>query len=329
MPAEPWSAWDIAEAFHLAHAADFIVATELLDDCERSASALADEASLDPHLLARLLDLLADRTNLVNRGPVGYRKGEGMGPLDEALIHQYIGTYGPNAMALPKILATPLLGRELVDRERHARAFAKAPGAGQALLPGLLTRLGFDRVLDLGCGTGGLLIEMAQTNPRFQGYGVDVNPAMIRAAQLCRRSCEVASKRVRFRVADVTHPAQGLPEEMLKRVQAVVAASMLNELFYPDAGPAVTWLRMLRGILPARTLVVADYYGVLGHVSKPPPGRALHDWIQLISAQGIPPSDLEAWARVYTDADCTLAHAIEDPRTGVFIHLVRLAPPSK
>ena len=277
MSAERWSAFDIAEAFHLARAADFIVATELLDDCDRPASELADNASVDSQLLTHLLDLLAERTDLVDRSPAGYRKGQGLGPIEEAVIDQYLGAYGPNAIELPKILCTPSLGRNLVDRDRHARAFVKAPGPGQALLPPLLSKLGFNHVLDLGCGTGGLLIEMARSDPGFRGYGVDANPAMIRAAHLRLHACGVAEQRVCFKVADATHPAQGLPEDMLRQVQAVVAASMLNELFHPDDLPAVTWLRMLREILPERVLVVADYYGVLGHASKQAPGRVLHD----------------------------------------------------
>ncbi|EFC82587.1 conserved hypothetical protein [Parafrankia sp. EUN1f] len=106
--------------------------------------------------------------------------------------------------------------------------------------------------------------------------------------------------------------------------EAVVAASMLNELFHPDAQTAVQWLKILRDTLPDRVLVVVDYYGVLGHSPEPPPRRALHDWIQAISSQGIPPPDLDAWESVYHEAGCELLHAVEDSQAGVFIHFIRL-----
>ena len=60
-------------------------------------------------------------------------------------------------------------------------------------------------------------------------------------------------------------------------------------------------------------LVIADYYGVLGHTSDPPPRLALHDWIQLISAQGMPPPVYEQTERSGPD------HA------PVFLITVRLA----
>lgn len=326
MPTERWSAWELADAFHLAHAADYVVATELLDDDERSADELAARATLEPDLLTHLLELLACRTDLVVRGPAGFRKGPGLGPVEHAVIDQYVGAYGPNAAALPEILSSSRRGRDIVDRARHARAFARNPGPGLALLPGLLGKLGLTEVLDLGCGTGGLLLEMARRDSGFRGCGVDANPAMIRTAQERCRAYGVEGQ-VCFQVGDVVDPAEGIPHQVLSETRAVVAASVLNEFFHPDPQPAIRWLRALRAALPGRVLVVLDYYGTLGHVAEPAPRRALHDWIQLISSQGVPPPDLDAWESIYRAAECALVHSIEDSGAGIFIHLVRLAPP--
>ncbi|MGH9228110.1 MAG: class I SAM-dependent methyltransferase [Acidimicrobiales bacterium] len=324
-PPGRWSAWALAEAFQLAHAADFVVATDLLDGTERPVPALASKADVDPGLLGALLELLASRTDLVTRGPDGFRKGPGLGPIEEATIDQYVGAYGPNASSLAEILASPDRGRDLVDRDRHATAFARAPGPGAVLLPDLLTRLELGNVLDLGCGTGELLVTLASGDSDFRGWGVDANPAMVALAEERLRLGGAGDDQVRFYVGDVRDPARCAPTGVLGDVATVVAASLVNEFFHPDAVTAVRWLGDLRQALPGRVLVVADYYGALGHMADPTPRRAVHDWIQLISGQGVPPPDLAGWEAVYVKAGCTLLHAVEDTDAGVFIHFVRLA----
>jgi SAM-dependent methyltransferase len=323
--AERWSAWSLAEAFHLAHAADFVVAIDLLDEEEHTADVLADKAAVDVGLLAPLLELLACRTDLVVRGKRGFKKGHGLRPVEQAVIDQYVGAYGPNAAALPELLAGSCRGRDLVDRDRHAVAFGRAPGPGSALLPGLLGQLGLGRVLDLGCGTGELLVDLAGRDAGFQGWGVDANPAMVRAAKERLRASPTARDQVRFYVGDVTRPELGIPKDVARAASTVVAASLMNELFHPDPTTAVRWLGALVETIPGRLLIVVDYYGVLGHVAEPPPRQALHDWVQLITNQGVPPPDLDAWEAVYRAAGCSLLHAIQDAKAGAFIHLVRLA----
>jgi len=320
MPERRWSAGELAEAFHLAHAADYLVRTDLLDDEERPAGKLAADRDLDPVLLARMLDLLTARTDLVVKGEHGYRRGPGLGPEQRAVVDQYLGAYGPNSAALPDILSSTVDGRTLVNRDRHARAFATAPGAGAALLPELLRKLGLTDVLDLGCGSGELLIELARRDPEFRGWGVDANPAMVDTA--LERS-QTFADRVRFFVGDVTEPKTCVPDEVRADVRVVVGSNIVNEFFHaPEA--AAEWLRALGEAFPERVFVVVDYYGTLGHSPDPSPRFALHDWIQLISGQGMPPPDLTGWQSVYRDAGCTLLHAIEDKKAGVFIHLVRL-----
>lgn len=325
-PGARWSVAELVEAFHLAYAADFVVATGLLDGTERPAAVLAARAGVDPTLLAALLELLAGRTDLVARGPQGFKEGPGLGPVAAATIDQYVGAYGPNAAALGDVLAAPDRGRDLVDRDRHAMAFTRAPGPAAVLLPDLLARLGLGDVLDLGCGTGELLVTLAAGDPRFRGWGVDANPEMVRTAEERRRRCGVDDARVRFFVGDVREPAGWGPPDVLEGVRTVVAASLVNELFHPDASTAVRWLERWREALPGRVLVVVDYYGALGHTSDPPPARAVHDWIQLLSSQGVPPPDLDGWEAVYRAAGCSLLHAVEDGEAGVFIHFVRLEP---
>jgi SAM-dependent methyltransferase len=316
---ERWSAADLAEAFHLAHAVNLVVDAGLLDDQECPAGKLAAARGLDPVVLGGMLEFLAARTDLVTRGETGFRAGPGLGPAERGVIEQYLGAYGPNVAALPDILSGAVNGRSLTDRVRHARAYADTSGASAALLPGLLGKLGLGHVLDLGCGSGELLAKLAGRDPAFHGHGVDANPGMIDVA----RARDLPAGRVRFTVGDVTDPQTCVPDDVRAATEVVVASSLLNE-FFGTSGAAAGWLRLLGGAFPGRLLIVVDYYGVLGHSAQPPPHLALHDWIQLISAQGVPPPDLDGWQSVYREADCQLLHAIQDSKTRVFIHLVRL-----
>jgi SAM-dependent methyltransferase len=323
MPERRWSATDLAEAFHLAHAVSYLVDAGLLGDTEDPVDELAAARGLDPVVLGGMLEFLAARTDLVSRGGTGFRAGPGLGPAERGVIDQYLGAYGPNAAALPDILSGAVNGRALTDRVRHARAYAGTSGASAVLLPDLLGKLGLDHVLDLGCGSGELLAELAGRDPAFHGHGVDASAGMIDVA----RARDLPADRVRFSVGDVTDPQSCVPDDVRADAEVLVASSLLNE-FFGTSGAAAGWLRLLGEAFPGRLLVVVDYYGVLGHSAQPPPQLALHDWIQLISAQGVPPPNLDGWQSVYREADCRLLHAIQDSKTGVFIHLVRL-PPSR
>ena len=319
MPEQRWSAADLAEAFHLAHAASHLVDAGLLDDKEYPVDELAAARGLDPVVLGGMLEFLAARTDLVSRGETGFRVGPGLGPTERGVIDQYLGAYGPNAAALPDILSGAVNARSLTNRARHARAYAGTSGAGAALLPDLFRKLSLDHVLDLGCGSGELLAKLAARDPGFHGHGVDANPAMIDLA----RARDLPADRVQFSVGDVTDPQACVPDDVRAGTEVLVASNLLNE-FFGTLGAAADWLRLLGGAFPGCLLVVVDYYGVLGHSADPPPHLALHDWIQLISAQGVPPPDLDGWQSVYRQADCELKHVIQDSKTSVFIHLVRL-----
>jgi len=319
MPEPRWSAADLAEAFHLAHAVNYLVDADLLDDQEYPIDKLAAARGLDPVVLGGMLEFLAARTDLVSRGETGFRIGPGLGPAQRGFIDQYVGAYGPNVAALPDILSGAVNGGSLTDRVRHARAYADTSGAGAALLPGLIGKLGLDHILDLGCGSGELLARLAGRDPAFHGHGVDANPGMIDVA----RARGLPADRVRFSVGDASDPRTCVRDDVRADTEVLVASNLLNE-FFGTSGAAAGWLRLLSGAFPGRLLVVVDYYGVLGHSPEPPPYLALHDWVQLISAQGVPPPDLDGWQSVYRQADCQLLHAIQDSKKSVFIHLVRL-----
>ena len=80
----------------------------------------------------------------------------------------------------------------------------------------------------------------------------------------------------------------------------------------------------LRQALPGRPLLLSDYYGRLGSDAEEQRETLLHDFVQLISGQGVPPPGLDEWRAIYAEAGCRLAHVIEDQTTTQFVRIVVL-----
>ncbi|MFB7619147.1 methyltransferase domain-containing protein [Kitasatospora sp. NPDC056181] len=325
--AERWTALDLVEGFHLAHAVAALHEEGILAALDRPGPAehLAERAGLDAAWLATLLDYTAARTELLEHTPDGYRATPHYDAHARGLLDQYIGAYGPNARQLRALLREPRHAAATVDRARHADAFAgfdRSPALG--LMAEVIAQLGLGRLLDLGCGTGTLLMDLAGRDPDFTGWGVDANAAMCGRAR--RRLAEAGlAGRVTVLHGDCSHlesaPAAGIREQ----VETLSAASLLNEFFADGRAAAVGWLRRLRELFPGRALIVADYYGQVGRREPPwPRMHALHDVVQVISGQGVPPGDRAGWVEVYQEAGCLPVHLIEDGRGTFFVHILRL-----
>jgi SAM-dependent methyltransferase len=120
-------------------------------------------------------------------------------------------------------------------RSLHAhtcRELAKRHGAGEAL-----------RVLDAGCGTGGLLLRLGAAFPAWRLDGIDFMPL---ACELARRrcpGCEVAEASVTaLPFADATF-------------DAVACVDVLSQVPYPEAADAAA-RELARVLKPGGTLVI-------------------------------------------------------------------------
>ena len=322
MTSSKWSVFDLVEAYQLSRAVAVLNDLKVFESTKPfSAKQLAAKHALDPTLLAGVLEYVALRTELLRRTAreqfVVTRNNS------RFLIELYTGAYGSTAEQLAEVLRDPATARASVDRVRYARAFESVGSAGQGILPDLIGALDFNHTLDLGCGNGDLLLELARRNPSFVGWGIDSNPAMLKVARARLREAD-AGKRVRFLEADGAKLCETVPESMLSQIRSLTCCNFANEMFAHGERQAIKWFRELRKLFPGRPLLNCDYYGRLGRTKNRKLQREtlLHDYAQLISGQGIPPATMAEWRAIYSKAGWRLVHAIEDTSTTRFIHIL-------
>jgi hypothetical protein len=186
----------------------------------------------------------------------------------------------------------------------------------------MIRQLALDRILDLGCGSGDLLVRLGQSEPRFVGWGVELNPHLCRIARGRIRAARLTG-RLRVIGGDSRRLRALLPATVVSQVTGVTACHVANEMFQSGTRMATAWLRGIRRTLPGRPVLINDYYGRLGVSTRAEDRHTLlHDYTQLISGQGIPPFTLQNWQVIYTDAGYRLVHALEDQATTQFIHVL-------
>lgn len=292
-----------------------------------TANELAKKCRLNPNLLRGTLEYVAARTNLLRKSAADrFVVTRNYAAESRFLLDLYVGAYGGNAVGLKKLLSNPSSAPAMVDRAHHARAFAAVDGRALGVLPEIIHQLGFEQMLDIGCGNGELLLALARKNSRFIGWGIDSNRAMLDVAQSRVRRSRLEKRLLLFE-GDCRNLKAALPVSVRANIHSLTACNVANEMFHDGPSECIKWLQQLRKLFPERPLLILDYYSQLG--KKPRRGlierkTLLHDYAQLISGQGIPPANATEWRALYSSAGCQLIHIIEDKATTRFIHLLRL-----
>ena len=322
-----WHTFDLVEAFHLAQAVATLHDLGLLEILKKPCTAgeLAAKCKLDAELLHGTLEFVAARTNLLRKSADRFVATRNHAAESRFLLDLYVGAYGGNAIDLKELFADPSSAPAMVDRARYARAFANVDERTLGILPEIISGLKFEWMLDIGCGTGSLLLAVARQNPDFIGWGVDSNGAMLEVARkrVLERGLE---SRLSFFDGDCRKLRATIPARTRPRIGSLAACHVVNEMFRDGQRQCIKWLQHLGKLFPGRPLLIHDYYGRLGKRRQGPAVRKtlLHDYAQLISGQGVPPADAGEWRALYSDAGCRLIHIIEDKATTRFIHLLRL-----
>jgi SAM-dependent methyltransferase len=317
---------------YVSHIAEFLLRTNILDDLRRNLTVeeIARLRGYDVFTLRMLLEFVAVKCDLLERNSIGEFE-IGHTYADRArlnhLLSQYVGAYGPCLLSIEQIAANPSIGRALKNNEQHAAAFGG--DEPDRLLVDIVEDLAFDKLLDLGCGGGQLLNALVKKRPSIRGVGIDINPLAIDTAKNSAQASQL-SDRIIYLVGDFRKVLGDFSREQLSQVDAVVAANVLNEFFAnPSGAEVVEVLTQLRQFIPGALLIVSDYYGRLGtplsSCSRWHP-TITHDLVQVLSGQGVPPSDPAAWADIYARASCLQVGRIEGETDGIawFVHLVRI-----
>lgn len=289
---------------------------------------IAAKTGFDPRLLRGLLSYVSLRCDALDvLGEAGYRlRGDEAGLDIGRLLDLYAGGFGPCLQGLPALLRAPATGNDLVDWNRHGQAFSQDRSGAPKWLTDTIESLEVRTVLDLGCGGGGLLHVLALRRENFTGIGIDANASVL-AGATARAEADGLSARLSYHCGDVLQAAGALPKARRDAVEMLVASSLVNAYFGERSIDEL--LSGLRRLFPRRVLLVSDYYGRLGHPEADADGldlTLLHDLAQLISGQGVPPPDIEAWKEIYARTSCTLVRAVRGRAEGVerYLHMVQL-----
>jgi SAM-dependent methyltransferase len=324
---------EIIEGFYLAHVINHFYQNGVLGRLtgERDASEIAGEFGYDLELFEALLDFAYQSTDILLRNRAGryllnpkYEHYYSLG----FQFDKFIGSYGPALVQLEQSLRSKTLGRQLVNRKVEARAYHTIGSPPNPLVSEVIRELKLHSLLDLGCGPATLLTELCEADPTFRAWGIDESAAMCKVARE-RVARAKLSERIRIVHADARNLGTHLRPQVRQRIEALQSKGLFNELFRYGNEEAIKYLLRLKKWFPGRLLFIVDYYGKLTHVPNVAAKyrhTLIHDVIQVITAQGIPPSDLAGWRAVYEAADCSLEHAFEGDSQGIewFVHLLRL-----
>ena len=291
---------------------------------------LAEEAGVDAVWLRHVLNFLAADGGIVQRvGDATYviRPECGGSAHVGFELAKFVGAYGAcldEPGPAPAAVNESALADAFLGWSKSARREPHEPSAAAAVLRkhGLASAL-----LDLGCGPGDLLIELARGDPSFRGVGIDLSAAMCTAARRRAEEAGVALQ-VEVRQGDALDIVSQMSASVRNHIQAVHAASYFNALFGAGTRRAVDALVGLSEFLPGRVLVNHDYYGRLsrGADGAFPEWTLLQDVAQTCSGQGVPPSDRDTWESLYLEARCTLIDVYEGDGDSYrrFMHVIRL-----
>jgi ubiquinone/menaquinone biosynthesis C-methylase UbiE len=160
------------------------------------------------------------------------------------------------------------------DRDESNNAYLNDPESGAemarlldqdrtltAAMGGLLPELGGDiewihDVLDLACGPGGWVQELAFANPQLDVTGVDISKAMIEYARMQSQVRHLQN--ATFAVMDVTAPFDDFPDNSFDLVNGRTMAGFMKKESWPQVVEECARVLRLGGVL---RLTEVDHWG--------------------------------------------------------------------
>jgi len=279
---------------------------------------------------------------LVGRGVVRAAGAAGGGELEltekgarvtntiaRGLLNLYVGGYN----ALLSNLG-PLLRKEIhlddprLDRSaRHAAAGTEDVTCVRVVpqVIDVLKEHEVKGVLDLGCGTGGFLIQWAHLTGGW-GAGVDMSPGALAAAKVNAADFKV-SDRLSFFLGEVGKDSLPIGAEVVEKIDALTAMFMLHEFGRGGDASIVRVLAALKAQFSGKLLLALEMQPVdvdALNGRAPPAMDALdYHFIHPLSRQGEPrPKDV--WEQIYAQAGMKLLGVRRPKNSPLLIHIVRM-----
>lgn len=275
----------------------------------------AEELDYNPIVFNALIDYLVGRSLLKKDGDeiIITKTGEiFFNAYTRGVCNVYLGGYKSILYNLaPLLLKKISLNDSILNRSAPHAATGTSQLTCVFTIPEVLRAIDAKNcrcVLDLGCGTGDFLIQLARLNPQLEGVGLDMSHGAIEMAK--ERAIGFSlDQRLQYFEAEVGKNDLSVPKEILDKVDIVTSMYMLHEFGRDGDEAIVKVLSSLKRQLKGKLLLLlevdaftpedslqddADHYGRLDYML-----------IHVLSRQGLPKKP-EQWHRVFLRADCKI-----------------------
>jgi len=241
-------------------------------------------------------------------------------------LEKFLGAYGPVLAAA--IIDDCIPAPNTIDDARLASAFSLLAEGRLTWLANALADLPTQDVLEIGCGSAPVLRELAKRSAVCSGWAVDSSENMVKLARHMVR-CQGLENQISVHQCSIDDVLSGLHKSILS-AKVVVLRGVLNSFCSPTPHAMIPVLQELASRFPNSYIVVSDYYSCLETSSDPDflPSMT-QDIVQLLSGQGIPPSDESLWDSLYREAGLLLCKRVINstvPGIRQFVDILKTSP---
>jgi SAM-dependent methyltransferase len=180
-----------------------------------------------------------------------------------------------------------------------------------------ISRRGFKRVLDMGCGEGTFLRRLCAADPEAVGFGIDLNSEAIARGRKAASEAGLG-ERIRLCVQDFTR--LGEAENLPQGLDAATFFLVLHERLYQGPEAVVSLLRNVRKALPGVPLIIFEVIRPGLEQMRRRPGMSVQYLLHHeLSRQKLAP--MEAWEELLNEAGLRITEArrLDFLKTAVFI----------
>ena len=234
-----WGPLEIIQGFYLSQFLKILERGGAVDFLRvpQTAASLAKALRWNEQPLRAGLELLSKTTDILVKRRSSYQLRSKYFAYESLAFHvrKFLIAYGDPATKMNEVMRLDRSSEHLVSDSALAEAFARIPWHEPFSSPSLqvIAALEAKTLLDLGCGPGTLLLDLARHKPSFRGWGLDKSVSMCRLARQRLASIN-ASSRVRIIRGDVTELCRAVPAGLRDQIQVVHAGSLLNRVPISD-----------------------------------------------------------------------------------------------